>query len=333
MRGAVRIVRHSAAWLTGFLFACVVCAGAFAQADKFPNKPIRFVIGPSPDVVARVVGQYLHQAWGQPVVIEPRTGAGGQIAANTVATADPDGYTYLFATPSYTLNTAMKTASYDIIKDFAPAALFGTGSYTLVVRKDLPVNSVAELIAYAKAHPGKLNCASAGIGTAPHLACEMFNKIPGVSVVHVPYRGVNDAMNGVVAGNVDMFVSVTLVAKQQILSKSVRGIASTGSHRSQLLPDLPTLAESGYPKFVLEGWNGILATAGTPRPILEKINAEVARGIAQPDVHKRLVDLGTEFPSHPLSVDEFSNFVKADIAHWTELVNYAGRDKLVPGGH
>jgi tripartite-type tricarboxylate transporter receptor subunit TctC len=315
------------------VLVAAVCASAFAQADKFPSRPIHFIIGPSPDVIARVVGQYLHETWGQAVVVETRSGAGGQIAANAVATADPDGYTYLFATPSYTLNTAMKTASYDIVKDFAPAALFGTGSYTLVVRNGLPVHSVAELVAYAKANPGKLNCASAGIGTAPQLACEIFNKMPGVSVVHVPYRGVNDAMNGIIAGNVDMFVAVTLVAKQQIASKSVRGLASTGSHRSLLLPDLPTLVESGYPKFVLEGWNGILATAHTPRPILDKINAEVARGIAKRDVHDRLAALGTEFPPKPLSVDEFADFVKRDIAHWTELVNYVGRDKLVPGGH
>jgi tripartite-type tricarboxylate transporter receptor subunit TctC len=333
MRGIVRTVRNSVASLVGVVFVAALCVGAFAQADKFPSRPIHFIIGPSPDVVARVVGQYLHETWGQAVVVETRSGAGGQIAANAVANSDPDGYTYLFATPSYTLNTAMKTASYDIIKDFAPAALFSTGSYTLVVRNDLPVKSFAELIVYAKAHPGKLNCASAGVGTAPHLFCEMLNTIPGVSVVHVPYRGVNDAMNGVVAGNVDLFMSVTLVAKQQIVSKSVRGIATSGSHRADLLPDLPTVAESGYPKFVLEGWNGILATAKTPRPILEKINAEVARGIATPDVHKRLETLGSEFPPKPLSIDEFGAFVKRDIAHWTELVNLVGRDKLVPGGH
>lgn len=318
-----------------FAFAIALLAGllpvaAAAQAQNYPNRPIRIIVGPSPDAVARVVGQYLHETWGQPVVVEPRTGAGGQIAAMTVATAEPDGHTFLFATPSYTLNTAMKTASYDLLKDFAPAALFGTGAYTLVVHPSVPAQTVAELIALAKSQPEKLNCASAGIGTAPHLACETFNRIPGVKVVHVPYRNVNEAMNGVVAGHVQMFVAVSLVAKAQMQSGSVRGLATTGPQRSVLLPDLPTLAESGYPDFVMSGWNGLLAPAATPRPILDKLNVEIARAIEQPQLKQRLVALGQEQPSTPLDVTAFGEFLKADIARWTRLVEAVGRDKLVP---
>src|SRR5262249_31501904 len=203
-----------------------LCSGALlplvagAMAQTFSSQPIRIIVGPSPDAVARVMGQHLQDTWGQPVVIEARTGAGGQIAATTVAGAEPDGHTLLFATPSYTLNTALKTASYDVLRDFAPAGLIGTGSYTLVVHPSLPAKSFGELVALARSQPGKLNCASAGIGTAPHIACEAFNRIPGVNVIHVPYRNVNEAMSGIVGNHVQIFVAVSLVARRQMDSGS-----------------------------------------------------------------------------------------------------------------
>jgi tripartite-type tricarboxylate transporter receptor subunit TctC len=323
------------AWRTALarLSAGIVCAvittGLIAaQAQDYPSKPVRIIIGPSPDAVARVVGQYLQEAWKHPVVVETRPGAGGQIAATTVAGAEPDGHTLLFATPSYTLNTALKTANYDVVKDFAPAALIGTGAYTLVVNPKVKANSVQELVALIKSKPGVINCASAGIGTAPHLACETFNTIPGVKVVHIPYRNVNEAMNGLVSGQVDMFVAVSLVAKGQIQSGSVRGLATTGPKRTSLLPELPTLAESGYPDFILTGWNGFLSAAGTPRPVLEKINTGVRHAIEQPQVRARLVALGQEFVD--LNVSEFSDFVRKDVARWTRLVETVGRQKLAP---
>ena len=301
---------------------------ALAQTTGFPTKPIRVIVGPSPDAVARVIGQHLQETWGQPVIVEARTGAGGQIAANSVSTADPDGHTLLFATPSYTLNTALKVANYDVVRDFAPAALIGTGSYTLVVHPSVPAKSVAEFVEYLKANPGKVNCASAGLGTAPQVACEVFNKIPGVAVVHIPYRNVNEAMNGLIAGHVQMFVSVSLVAKAQMQAGTARGLATTGPKRSELLPNLPTLAESGYPDFILSGWNGFLAPAATPKPILEKINAEVRRGSELPAVKEKLITLGQEFL--PLDVDAFTRFVREDVARWTKLVEMVGRDKLAP---
>jgi tripartite-type tricarboxylate transporter receptor subunit TctC len=273
------------------------------------------------------MGQHLQETWGQPVVIEARTGAGGQIAATTVASSDPDGHTLLFATPSYTLNTAMKTASYDVVRDFDAAGLIGTGAYTLVVNPSVPAKTFGELIALAKAQPGKLNCASAGIGTAPHIACEAFNKIPGVNVVHIPYRNVNEAMSGVVGNHLQMFVAVSLVAKQQMQSGGVRALATTGTKRSMLMPELPTLAESGYPNLVLGSWNGFLAPARTPMPILDKINGEVLRGIALPGVKERLLTLGQEFL--PLDVAGYRAFIEADVARWRVLVDSIGRDRLV----
>ena len=185
------------------------------------------------------------------------------------------------------------------------------------------------MIALAKAQPGKLNCASAGIGTAPHIACEAFNKIPGVNVVHIPYRNVNEAMNGVVGNHVQMFVAVSLVARQQMQSGTVRALATTGSKRSMLLPELPTLAESGHPNLVLGSWNGFLAPAKTPKPILDKINGEVLRGIEQPQVKERLLTLGQEFL--PLDVAGYRAFIEADVARWTVLVEAIGRERLAAG--
>jgi len=317
-------VRHG---LLGGALLCLLWSAAAAQT--FPTKPIRIIIGPSPDAVARVMGQHLHEAWGQPVVVEARTGAGGQIAATTVASAEPDGHTLLFATPSYTLNTALKTASYDVLRDFAPAGLIGTGSYTLVVHPSVPAKSFAELVELARSQPGKLNCASAGIGTAPHIACEAFNKIPGVNVVHVPYRNVNEAMNGVVGNHVQMFVAVSLVAKQQMGSGTVRALATTGAKRSALLPELPTIAESGYPNIVLGSWNGFVAPSRTPRPILDKLNGEVLRGIDQPQIKERLLALGQELVA--LDVDGYRAFIEADLKRWSALIDAIGRERLIGG--
>ena len=300
-----------------------------AAAQTFPTKPIRIIVGPSPDAVARVIGQHLQETWGQPVVVEARTGAGGALAANTVTSSEPDGHTLLFATPSYTLNTVLKTASYDALRDFAPVGLIGTGSYTLVVHPSVPAKSFAELIALAKAQPGKLNCASAGIGTAPQIACEAFNRIPGVNIVHVPYRNVNEAISGVVGNHVQIFVAVSLVAQQQMQSNAVRALATTGARRSQLLPELPTIAESGYPNIVLGSWNGFFAPVRTPKPVLEKINDEILRGLEQPKVRERLITLGQEF--QPLDVAGYRAFVEADLKRWSVLIDQIGRERLVAG--
>jgi len=322
-KGCGEIVAMRAALIVAFLLSAL----ASVAAQTFPSKPVRIIVGPSPDAVARVVGQHLQETWGQPVVIEARTGAGGALAANTVAQSEPDGHTLLFATPSYTLNTVLKTASYDALRDFAPVGLIGTGSYTLVVHPSVPAKSFAELIALARAQPGKLNCASAGIGTAPQIACEAFNKIPGVNFVHVPYRNVNEAISGVAGNHVQVFVAVSLVARQQMQANAVRALATTGAKRSQLLPELPTIAEAGYPNIVLGSWNGFFAPVRTPQPVLEKINSEVLRGLEQPKVRERLVALGQEFL--PLDVAGYRAFVEADLKRWSALIDQIGRERLV----
>ncbi len=297
------------------------------RAQDFPTRPIRLIVGPSPDVFSRIVAEHLQQAWGQPVVVEPRPGGGGKLAASAVASAEPDGHTLLFATPTYTLNAAMKLASNDLVKDFEAVSLVGMISYALVVNPRLDVHSVTELVALARTRPGKLNCASAGIGTVPHIACETLNLSAGVNVVHVPYRDVNSAMMGTVGGTVDMFVAVSTTAKAQIEAGTVRGLAVTTGERSTLLPQLPTMVESGFPNFVMPGWGGFLAPAHTPKPIVQKLNAEIERGIRQPEVRSRLLTVGME-PPPMLDPAGVAGFVRDDVARWTALVEAVGLDKL-----
>lgn len=313
------------------LASLTICLlSAPARTQSFPSRPIKIVVGPSPDVFSRIVGEHLQQAWGQPVIVEPRPGAGGKLAAAAVAGADPDGHTLLFATPTYTLNAAMKLASYDLVNEFEAVSLIGLISYALVVHPGVPAQSVAELVALAKSRPGGLNCGSAGIGTVPHLACETLNKLAGVNVVHVPYRDVNAAMMGVVAGTVQMFVGVSTTAKAQIQSGTVRGLAVTTARRSTLLPDLPTMVESGYPNFVMPGWGGFLAPAHTPMEIVQKLNGEIARAVLKPDVQQRLLTVGMETPPvyAPVQVAEF---IRDDVARWTQLVERVGLEKLRDG--
>jgi tripartite-type tricarboxylate transporter receptor subunit TctC len=301
-----------------------------AAAQDFPTRPIKLVVGPSPDVFSRIIAEHLQQAWGQPVVVEPRPGAGGKLAASAVASAEPDGHTLLFATPTYTLNTAMKLASYDLVKEFEAVSLIGLISYALVVHPGVPARSVAELVALAKARPSALNCASAGIGTVPHLACETLNKSAGINVVHVPYRDVNAAMMGTVGGTVQMFVAVSTVAKAQIAAGTVRGLAVTTAQRSTLLPELPTMVEAGYPNFVMPGWGGYLAPANTPKAIVQKLNAEIGRAVRKPEVQARLLAVGMETPP-ALAPAQVADFVRDDVARWTALVEAVGLEKLREG--
>ena len=327
-----RLMRASytifAATILAALTAGPLSASAWAQG--FPNRPIKIVVGPSPDVFARIVGEHLQQSWGQPVIVEPRPGAGGKLAAAAVANADADGHTLLFATPTYTLNAAMKLASYDLVKEFEAVSILGLISYALVVHPSVPARSVADLVALAKSRPGGLNCASAGIGTVPHLACETLNRLAGVNVVHVPYRDVNAAMMGAVSGTVQMFVGVSTTAKAQIVSGTVRGLAVTTAERSTLLPELPTMVESGYPTFVMPGWGGFLAPAHTPTEIVRKLNREIARALLKPDVQQRLLAVGMETPPD-YAPAEVAEFVRADVARWTQLVEAVGLEKLRDG--
>jgi len=323
-------VRSVAIYAISSLLAAGVLPCSQARAQDFPTRPIRLIVGPSPDVFSRIIAEHLQRAWGQPVVVEPRPGGGGKLAAAAVAGAEPDGHTLLFATPTYTLNAAMKLASHDLVKDFEAVSLIGLISYALVVHPSVEARSVAELAALAKARPGKLNCGSAGIGTVPHIACETLNKSAGVNIVHVPYRDVNSAMMGAVAGTVQMFVGVSTTAKAQIAAGTVRGLAVTTAQRSTLMPELPTMVESGFPDFVMPGWGGFLAPARTPKDIVQKLNAEMQRAVAKPEVQARLLTVGMETPS-TLGPAGVADFIRDDVARWTRLVDAVDLEKLREG--
>jgi len=301
--------------------------GTAAQDTDYPKHAIKIIVGPSPDVFSRIVAEHLQKTWGQPVIVEPRPGAGGKIAVNAVLAAPPDGYTMLFATPTYTLNTAMKVASYDLLKEFDSVAIVGLISYALVAHPSVPAKSVAELIDYARRNPGKLNCASAGIGTVPHLACEYLNKVAGVRIVHVPFRDVNSAMMATVADTTQIFFGVATNAKAQIDAGALRGLAVSTAQRSLLLPDLPTMVESGFSTFNMPGWGGFITPAGAPPSVVAKLNAEIRRIVALPDVRARLIAAGME-PPPPAGPAAVQRFIADDIARWTLFVDAVGIDKL-----
>ena len=304
---------------------------AAVQDSDFPKHAIKLIVGPSPDVFSRIVAEHLQEAWGQPVIVEPRPGASGKIAVNAVLAAPPDGYTMLFTTPTYTLNTAMKVATYDLLKEFDAVAIVGLISYALVAHPSVPAKSVPELINYAKRNPGKLNCASAGIGTVPHLACEYLNKIAGVSLVHVPFRDVNSAMMATVGNTTQIFFGVATNAKAQIDAGALRGLAVSTERRSLLLPDLPTMIEVGYPTFNMPGWGGFITPAGAPARAVAKLNGEIRRAVDRPELRARLVAAGME-PPPPYGPAEVREFLADDIARWTRFVDAVGVDKLTQDG-
>jgi tripartite-type tricarboxylate transporter receptor subunit TctC len=297
--------------------------GAGAEAEDFPTRTIRVIVGPGPDIVPRLLGPKMTQALGQPVVVETRAGAGGVIAAQTVATAPPDGYMLLQATASYTINTALQTSPLDLSRDFAPIILATTSPFVLLVHPSLPVKTVTELIAYAKGNPGKLNYASSGMGTPPHLAGELFKSMAGVDIVHVPFREANSALNSLMAGITQMTFTIASIAQAQIDAGTVRGLAVTSRTASALVRGLPSVEEAGLPGFEVIGWNGYVAPKGTPEPVVAKLNAVLAAGLEGAELRQRLVGAGYE-PAEKNSPQQFGAFIAADTAKWRDLVAKTG---------
>jgi len=298
--------------------ACCLVVSATAYADDYPSRAIRIVVGPGPDIVTRVFADVLSKDLGQPVVVELRPGAGGVIAAQTVGAAPPDGYLLLQATASYTINTALQSGSLDIGRDFAPVALVSTIPFVLVVHPSVPARTLGELIAYAKANPGKLNYASAGIGTPPHMAGELFKFMASVDIVHVPYREANSGLAAVISGAVQMMFSIASTAKSQIDGGTVRGIGVTSLKPSDLVPDLPAVAQSGLPGFEVVGWNGFVAAKGTPQPVIVKLNAAILRALATDEVRAKLKTAGYDTAAAN-SPEEFAKFIAADTEKWLNL--------------
>jgi tripartite-type tricarboxylate transporter receptor subunit TctC len=309
--------------LTVFLVLCASAAGALGQA--YPSKSIRIVVGFPPgggnDIIARLVGAKMQESWGQPVVIDNKPGANSIIAAEFVAKSAPDGYTLLVnATGGMSVNPVLYAKlPYDSLKDFVPISMVGSFPLVLVVNPSVPVNSVQELIAYAKANPGKLNYSSGS--TAFQVASEMFKQLTGTDIKQIPYKGSVQSISAVMAGDVQMTIVDTPPLVPQIKSGRVRALAVTSAKRAGAMPDLPTIDESGVPGYDMALWIGVFAPAGTPQDVAAKLNAEVVRIVNLPDTREKLAGMGVE----PLgnTSEQMAEWIRREIAKFGPVVKAA----------
>jgi len=315
-----------AACALSFAVLAGVCANAPAQ--EYPVKAIRFIApnlpgGPT-DILARLVGQKLAESFGQPVVIENRAGAGGNIGTEAAAKSPPDGYTLVTGNnATFGANVSLyKHLAFDPVKDFAPLVLVATQPNILVVHPSLPVTSVRQLIVLAKARPGELNYAGSGMGAVAHLAAELFKSMAGVNIVHIPYKSAAPALIDVIAGQNQLMFATSLSVQPHIKSQKLRALAVTTAKRSRLMPELPTIAEAGVPGFEAMTWHGVLTTGGTPPAIVNKLSAEINRILQLPDVRERLGSLGAEIIGG--TPQEFAAHIQREIPKWAKVIKDAG---------
>ena len=315
-----------------FVAACALAAVAPVHAQAWPAKPVRIVVpfppGGTTDIVARSLGAELQKMWGQPVVIDNRAGAGGNIGADAVAKSPADGYTVLMGTVgTHAINAALfahngQKMPFDPVKDFVPVTLCAAVPNVMVINPKLPVNSVPEFIAYAKANPGKLNMASSGNGTSIHLAGELFKTVTGIYMVHFPYRGSAPAITDVIAGNMNVMFDNLPSALPHIKSGRLKALAVTSKNPSPALPGIPTVEQAANLKdFDASSWFGLFAPAGTPRAIVDKMQADVAKALAVPEVRERFVAQGAEPGGN--TPDQFAAFVKAESDKWARVVKFS----------
>jgi tripartite-type tricarboxylate transporter receptor subunit TctC len=294
-------------------------------AQAYPSKTVRLIDGFSPggstDIVGRLIAQKLADSFGQPVVVENRPGASGIVATEMVAKSAPDGHVALIVPLTFTVNPSLYKLPYDPVRDLVPVTLVASAPLMLVVHPSVPAKSVAEFIAYAKANPGKLHFGSGGVGSTPHLASEMLKLMAGVEATHVPYKGGGPALADLAGGQIQFMVENIPSTAPYVTSGKMRALAVTDLRRSPVLPDVPTLDESGLKGYQIVGWNGLFLPGGTPPAIVDKLQAEVAKALAAPDVKERLAKMGFEgvgdTPPH------FAAFVQAEIAKWAKVVRDA----------
>ncbi|HZN24334.1 MAG TPA: tripartite tricarboxylate transporter substrate binding protein [Burkholderiales bacterium] len=306
------------------VFACALAFPIAGLGQEYPTKPLRF-IAPNPpggptDILARLIGQKLSESVGQPVVIENRAGAGGNIGSEIAAKAPPDGYTLLSGNnATFGANVSLyKRLGFDPIKDFTPVVLVATQPNILVVHPSLPVKSVKELVALAKARPGQLNYAGSGVGTAAHLAAELFKSMTATEIVHISYKGAGPALTDLLAGQTQLMFATALSVTPYIKSNRVRALGVTTAKRSRLYSDLPTIAEAGVPGFEASTWHGVLVPAGTPPAIVERLNTEINKMLQTPDVRDRINALGGEIAGG--SSKEFAEHIRREIPKWAKVV-------------
>lgn len=317
----MKIVRY------GLVALSMLTAGA-AAAQTYPDKPVRllvgFAAGGPADIMARAVGDKLAEAWGKPVIIENLTGAAGNVATDRVAKSAPDGYT-LIAAASATIVTnpsLYQKLPFDPVKDLVPITQVCTTPNLLVVPNDVPVKNVAELVAHARANPGKLSFASAGVGTSQHLAGELFKTMAGIDIQHVPYRGIAAAVPDLIAGRITLAFGNISAMQPLVRDGKVRALAVTSPRRWALVPELPTMIEAGFKDFDSSAWFALMAPAGTPQAIIDKIHQETVRVLARPDIRKRFADLGMEPIGNTPA--EFAAAIAAETPQWAKVIKEAG---------
>jgi len=319
------IVRYVARGV--LLVAALVMFCGAAAAQDYPTRQIRFIApnlpgGPT-DILARILGQKLSESLGQPVVVENRAGAGGNIGTDLAAKSRPDGYTLVTGNNgTFAANVSLyKKLPFDPVKDFTPIVLVATQPNVLVVNLKLPVRSVKELIAYAKTRPGKLNYGNSGIGAGPHLAAELFKSMTGVDFKGIQYKSASPALTDVINGDIHLMFATSLSVDAHTQKKKIRPLAVTTATRTRAMPDLPTIAEAGVPGFEATTWHGVLVPAGTPAPIVNKLNAEINRILQMPDVRDKLAGMGAEIVGG--TSKEFADHIQREIVKWANVIKDA----------
>jgi tripartite-type tricarboxylate transporter receptor subunit TctC len=310
--------------------ACVL-AGALvatlpAVAQDYPKRPIElvvpFVAGGTTDNIARLMAQRFSESWGQTVVVNNRAGGGSTIGTNAVAKAPPDGHTLLVTTIGFAINAGLQKLPYDPVGDFTPVTELASLPLVLVVHASVPATNLQEFIALAKSKPGGWDYASSGTGTSPHLAAEMFKSMAGIELVHVPFKGNAEAMNSLMGGHVKIYFALVPAVLQHIKTGALRAIAVTTEERLPYLPDVPTIAELGFPGYEISSWQGVFAPAGTPKDVVGKINGELVRMLNVPEIRRRISQEGADpVGSTP---DAFATRVKNEITKWTKVIKASG---------
>ena len=307
--------------------AAVVCAAPVAAQDAYPSKPVRIIVpfaagGPA-DVYARFIAQKLQETTGQTFIVDDRPGAGSIIGTDAVAKSAPDGYTLLLMSNTHTVNESLiATKPFQLMRDFAPIAPINSSDLVLVARSALPVASVHELIAEAKARPGGMTYASSGPGTPYHMAGELFKAMAGVSILHIPYKGSSGARTDVLGGQVDLMFDAVTTMTEHVSQGKVKALGTTGRTRSEVMPDVPTIAEAGVPGYEATIWLGLMAPKATPPQIVARLNAEVAKIVGNPDVAKAWRVQGAV--PMTMSVAEFTRYLEDDIVKWAHIVKVSG---------
>jgi tripartite-type tricarboxylate transporter receptor subunit TctC len=315
--------------LAAAVLAASIPAATQCLAEGYPTRPVRIIVpfgagGPA-DVAARLIGNVLQEEFGQPFVVENRTGAGGVIGTLEAAKSPPDGYTLLMMSNTQTANESLmpqEQRKYELMRDLMPIAPVNYSDLVIVVHPSVPAKTLQEFIALAKSQPGKLNYASSGQGTPYHMAGELFKTMAGIDVVHVPYRNSGEARSGVIGGQVQMMIDAVTTMAPNIAGNQVRALATTGKIRSSVLPDVPTATEAGVEGYEATIWLGLMAPTGTPRPVIDKLNAAVSSAVKRPEIVKLWAEQGAVAMS--MTPEAFDKFLRGDIVKWADVVKNIG---------